>query len=70
MCPCVGAKDPTALETLVKSMNVKTESTEHDLCRMIPIVPDLCVPMCRSQGPNCIGDGGEERECQDREHTT
>lgn len=31
MCPCAGAKDPTALETLVKSMNVKTESVNRDL---------------------------------------
>lgn len=28
---CAGAKDPTALETLVKSMNVKTESVNRDL---------------------------------------
>lgn len=34
-CNCAahfaGAKDPTALETLVKSMNVKTESVNRDL---------------------------------------
>lgn len=28
---CAGAKDPKALETLVKSMNVKTESVNRDL---------------------------------------
>ncbi len=28
---CTGAKDPKALETLVKSMNVKTESVNRDL---------------------------------------
>lgn len=31
MCCCVGAKDPKALENLVNSMNVKTESVNRDL---------------------------------------
>lgn len=31
MCSCLGAKDPKALENLVNSMNVKTESVNRDL---------------------------------------
>ena len=31
MCCCLGAKDPKALENLVNSMNVKTESVNRDL---------------------------------------
>lgn len=31
MCCCPGAKDPKALENLVNSMNVKTESVNRDL---------------------------------------
>ena len=31
LCCCLGAKDPKALENLVNSMNVKTESVNRDL---------------------------------------